>query len=213
MRQRGWRLATKRTIDVSCALTTLAVSFPALVGAAVAVRVSMGKPILFRQERPGKNAAPFTLYKFRTMRSGAGSDGDRLTRVGRFLRSTSIDELPQLFNVLKGEMSIVGPRPLLMEYLQLYTPSQARRHEVSPGITGWAQVNGRNALTHEQRFEYDTWYVDHWSLSLDLRILALTLLRVITRSGISAADHATMPVFRGTPDDSRHGSARHSSPS
>jgi lipopolysaccharide/colanic/teichoic acid biosynthesis glycosyltransferase len=159
--------------------------------------------VLFAQRRPGLHGRPFTLYKFRTMRT-ADSRGEplpdelRLTNFGRFLRRTSLDELPELFNVLTGDMSLVGPRPLLMEYLPLYTARQARRHEVRPGITGWAQVNGRNAISWDQKFEYDTWYVDNHSFLLDLRILAMTVVQVFRRQGISHGEHATMPKFTGS---------------
>jgi lipopolysaccharide/colanic/teichoic acid biosynthesis glycosyltransferase len=196
-RQTGWRLAVKRTMDVALSLTLLAGLSPVIAGAACVIRVRMGRPVLFRQQRPGRGGKPFTLVKFRTMASGGGSDAARLTPIGRVLRAASIDELPQLWNVLCGDMSLVGPRPLLMEYLPLYSREQARRHDVLPGITGWAQVNGRNALSHEQRFELDTWYVDHWSLWLDARILGATLLGVLRRSGIAAEGHVTMPAFRG----------------
>jgi len=164
----------------------------------------MGSPVPFRQLRPGKNGKPFVLYKFRTMldkRDGSGdllTDNARLTRIGRFLRSTSLDELPELFNVLKGDMSLVGPRPLLMQYLDRYTPEQARRHEVKPGLTGWAQVNGRNAITWEDKFRLDVWYVDHQSLWLDLKIIGMTVLKVIRREGISEAGHATAQEFMGS---------------
>jgi lipopolysaccharide/colanic/teichoic acid biosynthesis glycosyltransferase len=163
----------------------------------------MRGPVLFRQIRPGKYAQPFTLLKFRTMtvaRDIHGQllpDGERITRLGRFLRACSLDELPQLWNVLRGDMSLVGPRPLLMQYLARYTPEQLRRHQVSPGITGWAQVNGRNALSWDEKFAMDTWYVDHWNLLLDARILAITLRKVLTRQGISNQNHATMPEFMG----------------
>jgi len=163
-----------------------------------------GRPVLFVQTRPGLNANSFSMYKFRTMtdeRNEIGEllpDAQRLTRFGRFLRDSSLDELPELFNVLKGEMSLVGPRPLLVEYLPLYSLEQARRHRVRPGITGWAQVNGRNAISWEEKFELDVWYVDNWSLWLDVKILWLTLLKVLKRSGVSAAEHATMPKFRGS---------------
>jgi lipopolysaccharide/colanic/teichoic acid biosynthesis glycosyltransferase len=195
----------KRFLDLTVALVALFLCAPLLAAIALAIRLSMGSPVLFRQQRPGYRGKPFILLKFRTMRETAGPDGrplpdaDRLTRVGRFLRQTSLDELPQLWNVLRGDMSLVGPRPLLMQYLQRYTPEQARRHEVRPGITGWAQVNGRNALTWEQKFEHDVWYVDHWSLGLDWRILWLTALKVIRREGISQAGQATMEEFRGSP--------------
>jgi lipopolysaccharide/colanic/teichoic acid biosynthesis glycosyltransferase len=163
----------------------------------------MGRPIFFRQQRPGRFVKPFWLLKFRTMsdRRGAGGkllpDADRLTRIGRMLRATSLDELPQLWNVLRGDISLVGPRPLLMQYLPRYSPEQARRHDVIPGITGWAQINGRNALTWEEKFALDTWYVDNWNMILDLRILMLTLVRILRRDGISRAGHATMPEFMG----------------
>ncbi len=167
------------------------------------VRCKLGSPVLFRQVRPGLHGRPFRMVKFRTMTDERGADGEllpdaqRLTSFGRFLRATSLDELPELWNVLRGEMSLVGPRPLLMEYLPLYSPEQARRHEVRPGITGWAQVNGRNALSWEERFKLDIWYVDHRSLWLDLRILWLTVRKVIVREGISAQGEATMPRFMG----------------
>ena len=171
---------------------------------AAIVRVTMGAPILFRQRRPGRDAVPFVLLKFRTMRdSGPGGarvadDPARVTRVGRFLRSTSLDELPEFLNVLRGEMSLVGPRPLLMQYLARYTPQQARRHEVKPGITGWAQINGRNALTWDEKFSLDVWYVDNLSFFLDLKILARTAWKVVSRDGISAPGEATMPEFMGS---------------
>lgn len=177
---------------------------PVLAGLALAIRLSLGGPVLFKQVRPGLHGRPFTMYKFRTMfdaRDSQGNllpDGERLSKFGRFLRATSLDELPELVNVLRGEMSLVGPRPLLMEYLPLYSPEQARRHEVRPGITGWAQVNGRNAITWEEKFQYDVWYVDNWSLALDVKILWLTLAAVVRRDGISADGHATMPPFRGS---------------
>ncbi|MBX9959579.1 MAG: sugar transferase [Burkholderiaceae bacterium] len=167
------------------------------------VRCKLGSPVLFRQVRPGLHGRPFMMVKFRTMTDERGADGEllpdaqRLTSFGRFLRATSLDELPELWNVLRGEMSLVGPRPLLMEYLPLYSPEQARRHEVRPGITGWAQVNGRNALSWEDRFKLDIWYVDHRSLWLDVRILWLTVRKVIVREGISAQGEATMPRFTG----------------
>jgi lipopolysaccharide/colanic/teichoic acid biosynthesis glycosyltransferase len=173
---------------------------------AVAVRVTMGAPVLFRQVRPGLHGAPFTLVKLRTMRGGEGSDAERLTPLGSLLRSTSVDELPELINVLRGEMSLVGPRPLLTDYLAHYTLEQARRHEVRPGITGWAAIQGRNTTSWERRMQLDVWYVDHWSLALDLRILLLTVVKVVRREGISAEGHATMPRFdddtaRGGPPD------------
>lgn len=176
---------------------------PLVILLAFLTRIKLGRPILFAQIRPGLNGKPFTILKFRTMIDACDShgnllsDAERLTPVGRFLRSTSLDELPELFNVLKGDMSLVGPRPLLMEYLERYTPEQARRHEVRPGITGWAQINGRNAITWEEKFELDVWYVDNCSLWLDLRIIFLTIWKVIRREGISAANEATMPKFLG----------------
>lgn len=206
MKQTGWRLLCKRAFDVTVAGSALVAFSPILAGTALLVRTTMGSPVLFRQKRPGKGGRPFYVYKFRTMtdeRDAAGNllpDEQRLTRLGKFIRSTSLDELPQLLNVLKGDMSLVGPRPLLMQYLDRYTPEQARRHDVLPGITGWAQVNGRNAIRWEEKFELDTWYVDNWSLWLDLRILALTVLRVLQRKGVSSAGHATMPEFMGTYD-------------
>ncbi|GAA4018262.1 sugar transferase [Deinococcus rubellus] len=168
------------------------------------VRFKLGSPIFFSQQRPGLRGKPFTMYKFRTMRDATDTQGqplpdsERLTPLGRFLRSSSLDELPELFNVLRGDMSLVGPRPLLMEYLPRYTPQQARRHEVRPGITGWAQVNGRNAISWEEKFNLDVWYVDNRSFALDLKILWLTVLKVFKREGINAVGEATMPVFSGT---------------
>jgi len=166
----------------------------------------MADPVLFRQERPGLHGKPFTIYKFRTMldlRDEQGNllpDEQRMPPIGRFLRRTSLDELPELLNVLKGEMSLVGPRPLLMRYLNRYTREQARRHEVKPGITGWSQVNGRNALTWEEKFKLDVWYVDHWNLRLDIKIMGMSLIKVLKREGVSAEGHATMPEFMGTPE-------------
>lgn len=197
-------LLIKRLIDFIGAFIGLVVLSPLMILIAFLVRVNMGSPVLFRQVRPGLHGRPFVMYKFRTMRDLWDSEGRllpdemRLTRLGRFFRSTSLDELPELFNVLKGEMSLVGPRPLLMEYLDRYTPEQARRHEVKPGITGWAQVNGRNAITWEEKFKLDVWYVDNWSLGLDLKILGLTLIKVLKREGISADGYATMPEFTGS---------------
>ncbi len=194
----------KRTFDVSASAAGLALVLPLLGLAALLVRRQMGLPVLFHHPRLGKDNRPFLMHKFRTMtddRAGDGSllpDADRLTRLGRWLRRWSIDELPQLWNVFRGEMSLVGPRPLLPEYLGRYTPEQARRHEVSPGITGWAQVCGRNDTTWAERFAQDVWYVDHWSLFLDLRVLRLTVVKVLNRQGISRTGHATMPLFRGT---------------
>ncbi len=193
----------KSALDRAVALSGLVVSSPVLLGAAVAVVVEdFGSPF-FVQERPGLHGRPFRLVKLRTMRNAAGPDGAplpdgaRLTRVGAFLRRTSIDELPQLWNVLRGELSLVGPRPLLMRYLPRYSLEQARRHEVKPGVTGWAQVNGRNALSWEEKFALDVWYVDHWSLRLDLRILAMTAMSVLGGRGVASEGHATMPEFKG----------------
>jgi lipopolysaccharide/colanic/teichoic acid biosynthesis glycosyltransferase len=196
--------AVKRGVDICGALAGLAILFPLLAVVAAAVRIFMGRPVLFRQERPGLEGAPFLLYKFRTMRDVRDAEGrllpdaDRLTRLGRLLRSCSIDELPGLFNVLRGEMSLVGPRPLLMEYLGRYDAEQARRLDVKPGITGWAQVRGRNALEWEEKFRLDVWYVDHQNLLLDLKILFMTPFMIFRREGVSAAGHATMPEFLGT---------------
>lgn len=181
-------LGVKRGIDAVGAAAGLAVLSPVLAAIAVAVRLTQGSPVLFRQLRPGRGGVPFTLVKFRTMRAlRAGeakyrTDADRITPLGRFLRTTSLDELPELWNVLRGDMSLVGPRPLLMEYLDDYTAEEQRRHDVRPGITGWAAVNGRNALPFRQRLALDVWYVDHWSLWLDLRILARTVYQVLRRS-------------------------------
>lgn len=194
----------KRAVDIFGAGLGLVVLSPLLLYFAWRVRRELGSPVLFRQTRPGLHGKPFELVKFRTMTDARGADGEllpdaeRLTPFGRWLRSTSLDELPELWNVLKGDMSLVGPRPLRMEYLPLYTPEQARRHEVRPGITGWAQVNGRNAVSWEERFERDVWYVDNQSLWLYLRILARTVRAVLIREGISAPGEATMPRFRGT---------------
>jgi lipopolysaccharide/colanic/teichoic acid biosynthesis glycosyltransferase len=205
VKQTGLPLALKRALDVGLAGVALLATAPVLGAAALAVRTTMGAPVLFRQRRPGKDGKPFEIYKLRTMLDAVDQtgrprpDGERLTRLGRFLRASSIDELPELFNVLEGTMSLVGPRPLLMQYLPRYTPEQARRHEALPGITGWAQVNGRNALTHEQRFELDVWYVDHWTPLLDLEILARTVLTVFAREGIAHEGHDTMFEFQGTP--------------
>jgi len=187
----------KRCLDTVGAGLGLIVLFPFLLLIALAIRMKMGGPVLFRQMRPGLRGKPFYMYKFRTMtnkRNAAGEllpDEMRLTWLGHFLRTTSLDELPELFNVLKGEMSLVGPRPLLMQYMDRYTPEQARRHEVKPGITGWAQVNGRNAISWEEKFALDVWYVDN-------RSLAITIWKVFRREGISARGEATMPEFRGS---------------
>ena len=194
----------KRLFDLVTALLALLLLALPLLALAWLIRRKLGSPVLFRQVRPGLNGKPFTMVKFRTMTDERGLDGallpdaQRLTPFGRFLRASSLDELPELWNVLRGEMSLVGPRPLLMEYLPLYSPEQARRHEVRPGITGWAQVNGRNAISWADKFALDVWYVDHRSLWLDVRILWMTVRKVLVRDGISAAGEATMPKFAGT---------------
>lgn len=194
----------KRVFDSLLAATgLLLLALPLLVLVGL-VRQKLGSPVFFRQARPGLHGAPFNMVKFRTMTDARGPNGEllpdavRLTPFGRWLRATSLDELPELWNVLKGDMSLVGPRPLLLEYLPLYNPEQARRHEARPGITGWAQVNGRNAISWEDKFKLDVWYVDHRSLWLDLKILWLTVKKVLVRDGISAAGEATMSKFTGT---------------
>lgn len=197
-------LSIKRILDVFVAAVGLIVLSPFILVEAVLIRWKMGSPVLFRQERPGLHGKVFMMHKFRTMLNSRDANGNllpeaqRLTRLGRILRATSLDELPELWNVLKGDMSIVGPRPLRVEYLDLYTPRQARRHEVRPGITGWAQINGRNAISWEDRFELDVWYVDNRSLWLDIKIIALTAWKVVRREGISAEGHVAMPKFTGS---------------
>jgi lipopolysaccharide/colanic/teichoic acid biosynthesis glycosyltransferase len=194
----------KRAMDLLLAGLLVIVTSPLLAVIAVAVRIALGSPVLFRQLRPGLDGRPFELLKFRTMRDVRGPDGamrpdaERITRLGRWLRKTSLDELPELLNVLKGDMSLVGPRPLLMQYLSRYTPRQARRHELRPGITGLAQVSGRNQLSWEERFDLDVWYIDHWSLWLDLRILLRTMRTVIGGEGISQPGHETAAEFMGS---------------
>ncbi|MBM3187133.1 MAG: sugar transferase [Chloroflexi bacterium] len=196
--------ALKRAFDLTVAALGLVVLAPLLLLVGALIWLLMGPPILFRQERPGLHGKPFTVLKFRTMaeaRDAQGKplpDSERFTGLGRLLRSLSLDELPELVNVLRGEMSIVGPRPLLMRYLERYTPRQMRRHEVRPGITGWAQVNGRNAITWEDKFELDVWYVEHWSLGLDLKIVLLTVWKSLTREGISEPGQATAREFLGS---------------
>jgi sugar transferase EpsL len=190
--------AVKAGLDRCAAAVALFVTAPVLALVAASVRLGMGRPVFFRQARPGLDGRPFTLVKFRTMREGDGADGARLTGLGRFLRSCSLDELPELWNVLRGEMSLVGPRPLLTHYLDRYTPDQSRRHRMRPGITGWAQVHGRNAITWDERLALDVWYVDHWSLWLDARILARTFWIVLSRRGITAPGSDSMPEFRGS---------------
>lgn len=205
MKQAGLPLLAKKTFDRAVALGTLTATLPLLCAAAVAVRITMGGPVVFTQQRPGLHGKAFNIFKLRTMTTDRDASGNllpdeaRSTSVGRFLRATSIDELPQLINVLRGELSLVGPRPLLMEYLPLYSPEQARRHAVMPGITGWAQTNGRNALSWEEKFALDVWYVEHWTPFLDLRILARTALSVLKREGIASEGHVTMPRFEGSP--------------
>jgi len=190
----GW----KRCLDIAGSVALLILLSPVFLGVALLVGIAMGPPILFRQTRPGLSGKPFMLYKFRTMREGPDAgDAERLTKVGLWLRSTSLDELPELWNVIRGDMSLVGPRPLLMDYLPLYSAEQARRHEVRPGLTGLAQVNGRNALTWHERFQLDVWYVDHQGFLLDARILFRTIAKVIQREGIAQRDHATGEPFRG----------------
>ena len=194
----------KRVFDVLAAGSALVVLSPVLLGVAYLVRKNLGSPVLFAQVRPGLNGKPFKMVKFRTMRDAVDVQGNalpddqRITPFGQFLRSASLDELPELWNVLKGDMSLVGPRPLLMEYLPLYSPEQARRHEAKPGVTGWAQINGRNAISWEDKFKLDVWYVDNQSLWLDIRILLLTVKKVVVRDGISADGEATMTRFYGT---------------
>lgn len=197
----------KRCLDFFAALVGLLALFPVILVLSILIRVKLGSPIFFSQVRPGLHGKPFRMVKFRTMRDANDSNGnplpdaERLTKFGNFLRATSLDELPELWNVLKGEMSLVGPRPLLMEYLELYSPEQARRHEVRPGVTGWAQVNGRNAISWEQKFELDVWYVDNRTLWLDIKILFLTVKKVFVREGISAEGEATMSKFEGSKHD------------
>jgi len=210
MNVNSFRTLIKRLFDLLISLVLLILLSPVMLVIAVLVRIKLGKPVLFSQERPGLHGRLFRLYKFRTMRDLRGPDGrllpdeERLTKFGRFLRASSLDELPELFNVLKGEMSLVGPRPLLVAYLERYTPEQARRHEVLPGITGWAQVNGRNALSWEAKFKLDVWYVDNQSFWLDLKILFLTLWKALKREGISAPGSATAPEFMGSDKESPH---------
>jgi lipopolysaccharide/colanic/teichoic acid biosynthesis glycosyltransferase len=195
----------KRLSDILVSTLVSLLLSPLLGVLAMLVRLKLGSPVLFRQQRPGLNGRPFTIVKFRTMndkRDAQGNllpDAERLTKFGKFLRASSLDELPELWNVLKGEMSLVGPRPLLLQYLPLYTPEQARRHEVRPGITGWAQVNGRNALTWEEKFALDVWYVDNHTLWLDLRIIFLTFSKIIRREAINQPGQATMKPFEGSP--------------
>lgn len=196
---------SKRLMDLLITIPGVLILLPLMVLVAAAVLIVDGPPVLFRQKRPGLRGEIFTVYKFRTMKTSADKNGSplpdsqRVTPFGKFLRATSLDELPELWNVLRGEMSIVGPRPLLVEYLPRYSAEQARRHKVLPGVTGWAQINGRNALTWEEKFNLDVWYVDNWSLRLDLKILLITVVKVIKREGISQPGQATMEEFKGSP--------------
>ena len=196
-------MTCKRPLDVGVTILALSLLAPLFLAIALITLATLGSPVILRQRRPGRHGRPFALLKFRTMtdeRGAAGDllpDADRLTKFGRFLRATSLDELPELINVLRGDMSLVGPRPLLLEYLALYTPEQARRHDVRPGITGWAQINGRNTISWERKFELDVWYVDHQSAWLDLRILAETIPTIFRRQGISELGHVTASKFSG----------------
>ncbi|OMD21912.1 sugar transferase [Paenibacillus odorifer] len=197
-------LIVKKTLDWITACFLIILSSPIMLAAAIAIMVGSKGPVLFRQKRPGKMGKIFTVYKFRTMSLETDQDGNllpdilRMTRVGTFLRKCSIDELPQLFNILKGDMSFIGPRPLLVQYLIHYTPEQNRRHEVAPGISGWAQVNGRNTISWEEKFQYDVWYVDHISLKLDTKIVFKTIKNVLVREGINNSQDDTMPMFSGS---------------
>lgn len=194
---------SKRLFDIIFSVLALVLCSPILLLIAILVRTFIGSPILFTQQRPGYKGIPFFIYKFRTMTNRLDSNGsllpdaERLTRLGHFLRAFSLDELPELINILRGEMSFVGPRPLLMQYLPLYSKEQARRHDVIPGLTGWAQVNGRNAITWPDKFKYDIWYVDHWSFWLDIKIILMTVLKVFNREGISQEGQATTEYFKG----------------
>jgi sugar transferase EpsL len=194
---------SKRLFDLCFAFIALVILSPIILVTAILVRVFIGTPILFKQQRPGYKGRPFFIYKFRTMTNRVARDGsllpdaERLTRFGHFLRSLSLDEWPELFNILRGEMSFVGPRPLLMEYLPLYSPEQARRHDVVPGLTGWAQVNGRNDVDWPTRFKMDIWYVDHWSFWLDIRIIFLTAWKVLSREGVNQEGQSTVEYFKG----------------
>lgn len=198
------QLKIKRIIDIVGAFTGLVLLSPVLLILAVLIRLKLGSPILFRHERPGQNSKPFVLIKFRTMADKCDTDGkllddsQRLTAFGKFLRTASLDELPELFNVLSGRMSLVGPRPLMMKYLDRYTPQQMRRHEVKPGITGWAQINGRNVISWQRKFEFDVWYVDNWNIWLDLKILAKSVILVFKRENVNQHNRATVDEFMGT---------------
>ncbi len=188
----------KRLTDILLVVITMPLWLIAYIAVAFLIILTMGRPIHFRHERAGRNGKPFNFIKFRSMRNGEGSDAERTTRLGKLLRSTSLDELPQLWHVLSGKMSLVGPRPLPVRYLPRYSPFQNRRHEIRPGITGWAQINGRNAISWEKKFELDVWYVDNRSLLLDAKILFLTFLKVFKRSGINSSETETMPEFTGS---------------
>jgi len=202
-----YEVLIKRPFDFIVAFTALLYLYPVMIILAILVRLKLGSPILFKQERPGLYGQPFMMMKFRTMTDERDKNGDllpddiRLTSFGKFLRGASLDELPELINVLKGDMSLVGPRPLLMRYLDRYTPEQARRHEVKPGITGWAQINGRNAISWEDRLRLDVWYIDHLSLWVDFKVLFMTVIKVIKREGISQDGHVTMTEFMGISDE------------
>ncbi|MCC6260141.1 MAG: sugar transferase [Anaerolineales bacterium] len=194
---------SKRIFDIIFSLCAIVCLAPILLLIVILIRIFIGKPILFKQQRPGYQAQPFYIYKFRTMtnrRDPSGNllpDAERLTPLGQFLRKLSLDELPELFNILRGEMSLVGPRPLLMQYLPLYSPEQARRHNLPPGLTGWAQINGRNAIAWPEKFKLDVWYIEHWSFGLDLKIIFLTVWKVLKREGISQSGQATTEYFKG----------------
>ena len=208
-------LALKRLLDIVVAAGALVALWPLMALIGLVVRLKLGSPVFFRQQRPGLDGRPFNLVKFRTMtdqRTARGSllpDADRLPPFGRWLRTTSLDELPELWNVLKGDMSLVGPRPLLMHYLPLYSADEARRHEVRPGLTGWAQINGRNAISWPEKFAHDLWYIDNWSLGLDFRILATSVLSVLSGRGVTAATSATMPEFTGSNESHRQSRGNH----
>jgi len=201
----------KRIFDLIATSLGLVLLSPFMLLTALFVRIFLGTPVIFRQQRPGYKGKPFFIYKFRTMTDDSDKAGNllpdsrRLTSLGSFLRAFSLDELPELFNILRGEMSLVGPRPLLMEYLERYSPEQMDRHDVYPGLTGWAQINGRNAITWEDKFALDTWYVDHWSFWLDIKIIAITIWKVLKREGINQPGQATMEYFEGNPDDEQAG--------
>ncbi len=199
----------KRLLDLSLTIPGIILLSPVMLVVALLVRIKIGAPVLFRQERPGLHGKPFWLYKFRSMTDALDDqdqllpDDQRLTHLGRILRSSSLDELPELFNILRGEMSLVGPRPLLMQYLGRYSPEQSRRHDVLPGLTGWAQINGRNALTWEEKFTLDVWYVDHWSVGLDIKIILLSIIKVLSREGINQPGQATAQEFMGEHDSTQ----------